>query len=770
MATTSLGRVCRPHQLQELQGWYGSGAVSDTILEDVFAEAKQIFEDALCENEYDKTWITSRASIKDVIQAVQDAQDTYHAKLNSKAWKWLALFSSRVQYYSPILDAMAQNLPAYASLAWGAMRVLFVSVANHEESVHQLVKALCRFTDYLPRHELKLILYPSIQMQQAVAKVYARLIHFMVHALKWYQKCKAKRAIGSIFKPFALDFQDELTEVNELSRAVDEIANTAAQAELRAVHARVEDVNNELSLARLEIKSLSDLVSLQADRVFQVASCTQSLSSHIQLDLHAQAAMIRTVQLNQIISAPFMNDIPSSGASLKYCSTFTQRQPQAIILSQSEIELLRYCSTDNDISYMIMENYSQSDGKALLLSLLQQVQTAHRPVIWALRFVDYLNRSLCLEDITYYEENLLASHSASAISWIFTLQLFFMWAGGAVFGRVIDTYGTHHVAIPCGIGCTFFIFMVSLCTEYYQILLAQGVGFGISAAGLFSCATTSVGQSFEKRKALALGIALSGSSTGGFVHPLYLQHLINEVGFKQAIRWASLVIGVSSTLACVFMRSRLPRKKWDKHLNFIDFSLFKQSIFSVYCIGTFFVTWGLFAPWNYLPSMSLRHGFSHSSAIYTIVVLNAASVIGRILPAYIADKFGRFNLVSIISILNAICLLAFWLPLELNTATTHTQIFAFGAVYGFTSGAFIGVMMSCVAELGRVENLGQRFGTYQFVVGVGSLTSLPIQGALIPEDNYGFAHLILFSGICMVVGTGFLCVARMLRSGGGWRV
>lgn len=110
-------------------------------------------------------------------------------------------------------------------------------------------------------------------MQQAVAKVYARLIHFMVHALKWYQKCKAKRAIGSIFKAFALDFQDELTEVNELSRAVDEIANTAAQAELRAVHARVEDVNNELSLARLEIKSLSDLVSLQADRVFQVASC-----------------------------------------------------------------------------------------------------------------------------------------------------------------------------------------------------------------------------------------------------------------------------------------------------------------------------------------------------------------------------------------------------------------------------------------------------------------------------------------------------------------
>jgi hypothetical protein len=135
------------------------------------------------------------------------------------------------------------------------------------------VKALYRFTDYLPRHELKLILYPSIQMQQAVARLYSCLIHFMVHALQWYQKSKARRGIGAIFKPFALDFQEQLTEVNELSRTVDEIATTAAQAELRAVHVKVEDVNKELSLARLEIKSLSDLVSLQADRVFQVASC-----------------------------------------------------------------------------------------------------------------------------------------------------------------------------------------------------------------------------------------------------------------------------------------------------------------------------------------------------------------------------------------------------------------------------------------------------------------------------------------------------------------
>jgi hypothetical protein len=39
-------------------------------------------------------------------------------------------------------------------------------------------------------------------------------------------------------------------------------------------------------------------------------------------------------------------------------------------------------------------------------------------------------------------------------------------------------------------------------------------------------------------------------------------------------------------------------------------------------------------------------------------------------------------------------------------------------MYGFASGAFIGVTMPCVAELGNMETLGQRLGVYQLVVGV----------------------------------------------------
>jgi hypothetical protein len=108
---------------------------------------------------------------------------------------------------------------------------------------------------------------------------------------------------------------------------------------------------------------------------------------------------------------------------------------------------------------------------------------------------------------TYYQETLLSNYSTCS-----------RWTGGVFFGRVIDTYGTHHVAIPCSIACVIFIILLSLCTTYSQIFLAQGVGFGLAASGLFSCGVVSVGQWFHKRKAFALGLVLMGSSTGISYH------------------------------------------------------------------------------------------------------------------------------------------------------------------------------------------------------------------------------------------------------------
>jgi hypothetical protein len=101
-----------------------------------------------------------------------------------------------------------------------------------------------------------------------------------------------------------------------------------------------------------------------------------------------------------------------------------------------------------------------------------------------------------------------------------------------------------------------------------------------------------------------------------------------------------------------------------------------------------------------------------------LTILNsAASIFGRTIPAHFADIFGRFNTICVIALLNALVLLGFWLPIDLSSQTTHAQIFVFSGFAGFATGACISVFMPCVAELGPVESLGQRFGMYQAVIG-----------------------------------------------------
>jgi MFS family permease len=115
---------------------------------------------------------------------------------------------------------------------------------------------------------------------------------------------------------------------------------------------------------------------------------------------------------------------------------------------------------------------------------------------------------------SYYQDTLLPSYSASAISWIGTVQGFLVFLVGVIAGPIFDK-GYLKTLIAIGVFLVVFgLMMTSLSTKYYQIFLTHGVVVGTGCAFLFLPSVAIVATYFTSRRAVATGITASGGSIG----------------------------------------------------------------------------------------------------------------------------------------------------------------------------------------------------------------------------------------------------------------
>lgn len=109
---------------------------------------------------------------------------------------------------------------------------------------------------------------------------------------------------------------------------------------------------------------------------------------------------------------------------------------------------------------------------------------------------------------------------------------------------------------------------------------------------------------------------------------------------------------------------------------------------------------------------------------------------------------------------SAVIVLALWLPSHGNT-----PIIVFAALYGFSSGAFVSLAPSLVAQISDIREIGVRNGTLFAIVSIAALTGNPIGGALVSRENGKFTYLQIFCGCAMVCGTLFFTAARTVQVG-----
>ncbi|KAJ3479796.1 hypothetical protein NLI96_g8806 [Meripilus lineatus] len=284
----------------------------------------------------------------------------------------------------------------------------------------------------------------------------------------------------------------------------------------------------------------------------------------------------------------------------------------------------------------------------------------------------------------YYTRS--GSASASSISWIGSTQLFFLLGTAFPAGKLFDM-GYCRQLIFCG-GLLYIVslFMVSLAdtSKYYQIFLAQGVGTGLGAGLMYLPSVAIQSQYWRQKRPMAMGIVMSGSSVGGIVYPIMFNNLLHgRADFAWATRaTAFLNLGIV-VLANILMIPRPPKTKPENKTPISK--VLMDPPYVLFLASAILVSLGLLFPIFYLQLYSILHGVDSKLAFYTISILNAASIFGRILPSLLAQRIGLLNTHIPITFITGALVFATY------GANTAAGAVALAVFYGFFSG-------SCTSE------------------------------------------------------------------------
>lgn len=144
-----------------------------------------------------------------------------------------------------------------------------------------------------------------------------------------------------------------------------------------------------------------------------------------------------------------------------------------------------------------------------------------------------------------------------------------------------------------------------------------------------------------------------------------------------------------------------------------DLSALRRPPFLLLCAGQFIAVFGFFPPMFFVTTYAVSLGMSSSLAFYLVSIVNGASCFGRILPGIVADKYGRFNLLTL-SIFSAGIIAFCWTP-----ATSVAGVIVWTIAYGFASGALLSLQLACATSLVDEDSSGAAVGA---IMGAMSLS------------------------------------------------
>ncbi|KAG7666109.1 uncharacterized protein J8A68_000365 [[Candida] subhashii] len=369
----------------------------------------------------------------------------------------------------------------------------------------------------------------------------------------------------------------------------------------------------------------------------------------------------------------------------------------------------------------------------------------------------------------YIATHQLEGIKTSTVSWIFSIFLAVALGNTIFVGPFFDLKGATWLLVS-GTVLAFGGFMAvanSTTVPHFILSFSFCVGLGVSLntpplVGVLS-------HWFSSKRGAAMGVATVGGSVGGIVIPLMLQSLYVKVGFTWAIRCLAFFF-----LGCMICSISLCRERFIRKLQtyeqthkykqiyyqveeLFEFKSLLDPTYFFLMAGTFAAEVSITTLLTYLATYAMTQGMKESDSYILLTIFNATGVPGRLLPGYISDKVGHFNVMNIMLLGFTVSILIIWLPF----GSKFGALYAFAAVCGFFSSSIFSLIPACVADITPVNKFGQRYGLLYFCVSVGNLFGIPLSGVIIGNGSkHQYNMFVVYCGILALASTVCWIVSR----------
>jgi MFS family permease len=328
---------------------------------------------------------------------------------------------------------------------------------------------------------------------------------------------------------------------------------------------------------------------------------------------------------------------------------------------------------------------------------------------------------------------------------MFSLTTCFYFLGGVVTGKLADRFGPRRVVMVGAVSMGVGLFLTSLVQAIWVGFITYGVGVGTATACGYVPMVATVGGWFNKRRTVALGLAVAGIGAGTLICAPLAASLIDRYGWR-----TTYVIFAIAGMAALFIASiGAVKPPIVGGGGAVDLrALTRDRRFLTLYSASLITTMALFTPFVFVKTYATDRGIPSGRAAALIGVIGASSIVGRLGLGALGAKVGPIRLMQASFGVMAGSY-AIWLVADGRYAVLVT----FAIVLGVGYGGFIALSPAAVAVMFGTNGMATILGATYTGAGIGGLVGPPLAGAIIDGAgfNAGISYALITAAISTVV-------------------